>query len=303
MDRVVLVTKPSRLEELVRLHLTEGAARFVLESQGESIAPYEREDAAYRAALAEVRRQIPADLPVATVPRQDLPQFLFREKDLVIACGPDGLFANLAKYVGGQPVLTINPDPQTVAGVLMLFPPEATGRLISLVQHNRHRVERLPFIKASIDDDRVVWGINDVFLGRTDHVSARYIVSFRGRTERQSSSGIIVSSGVGATGWMRSIAVMAAALTHGGAAALAKLPGPASNELVFVVREPFPSPATGTSVVTGRIKPGSPLVVTSEMPSGGRIFSDGVTEKAVEWTAGSKVTVSVGDRYVRRIVT
>jgi hypothetical protein len=302
MDRVVLVTKPSRFEELVRSHLTEGAARFVLESQGESIEPYEREDQAYQSALAEIRRQIPVDLPVATVTRQELPQFLFRDKDLVIACGPDGLFANLAKYVGDQPVLTVNPDPASVAGVLMLFPPVAAGQMIARVQENRHRIERLPFIKASIDDDRVVWGINDVFLGRTDHVSARYEVSFRGRKERHSSSGIIVSTGVGATGWMRSIAVMAAALARGGSPALARLPAASSNELVFVVREPFPSPPTGTSIVTGRVMPGMPLVVTSEMPSGGYIFSDGVTEKAVEWKAGSKVTVSVGERYVRRIV-
>jgi hypothetical protein len=302
MDRVVLVTKTSRLEELVLHHLTEGAARFVLESQGESIDPYKREHDAYRLALAEVRQQIPNDLPVATVTRQELPTFLFRDKDLVIACGPDGLFANLAKYVGDQPVLTVNPDPETVAGALMLFPPAAVGQMIARVQENTHRIERLPFIKASIDVDRAVWGINDVFLGRIDHVSARYEVSFRDRKERHSSSGIIVSTGVGATGWMRSIAVMAAALARGGSPALARLPPAASNELVFVVREPFPSPTTGTSIVTGRIMPGVPLIATSEMPAGGYIFSDGVIEKAVEWKAGSKVTVSVGDRYVQRIV-
>jgi hypothetical protein len=302
MDRVVLVTKPSRLAELVRSHLTEGAARFILESQGDSLEPYEREDRAYTAALAEIRRQIPLDLPVETVDRRDLPQFLFRETDLIVACGPDGLFANLAKYVGNQPIITVNPDPQTVAGVLMLFPPVAAGHLIARVQENQHRVERLPFIKASIGDDRVVWGINDVFLGRTDHVSARYAVSFRDGMERHSSSGIIVSTGVGATGWMRSIAVMAAALTRGGSPALARLPAAASNELVFVVREPFPSPGTGTSIVTGRVTPGAPLIATSEMPTGGFIFSDGVVEKAVEWNAGSTVTVSVGERYARRVV-
>src|ERR1043166_5690273 len=105
MDRVVLVTKASRFEELVREHLTEGMAGFVLESRGESVEPYSREDAAYRVALAEVRRQIPSDVAFASVSREDLPNFLFREKDLIVACGPDGLFANLAQYVGNQPVL------------------------------------------------------------------------------------------------------------------------------------------------------------------------------------------------------
>ncbi|MDO8518160.1 MAG: hypothetical protein Q7S26_02620 [bacterium] len=303
MDRVVIVTKSSRLEELVLQHLTEGAATFTLESRGQSIAPYKDEDATYKAALAEVRRQIPNDLPVTTVRREDLPNFLFRDKDLIVVCGPDGLFANLAKYAGDQPILTVNPDPKTVAGKLMLFPPQAVGGVIAQVQAGTYRAERLPFVKASIDDDRVVWGINDIFIGRKDHVSARYEMAFDGQTEHQSSSGIIVSTGVGSTGWLRSVVAMVAGLTREGTQSkLSSLPAATSNELVFVVREPFPSPNSGTSLVTGRVVPGKPLTVSSEMPDGGYIFSDGVVEKAVEWNAGSRVVLSVGDRYVQRIV-
>lgn len=303
MDRVVIVTKPSRFEELVLQHLTEGAAQFVLESRGQSIQSYKEEDATYKAALSEVRRQIPNDLPVTSVTREDLPNFLFRDKDLIVVCGPDGLFANLAKYIGNQPVLTVNPDPKTIAGVLMLFPPNAVGSVIAQAQDGKHQLESLPFVKASINDDRVVWGINDIFIGRKDHVSARYEISFGNQKEHQSSSGIIVSTGVGSTGWMRSVAAMVSGLTREGMAhKLSMLPSATSNELVFVVREPFPSPNTGTNLVTGRVVPGRPLMVSSEMPDGGYIFSDGVVEKAVEWNAGSKVVISVGDRYVQRIV-
>lgn len=303
MDRIVIVTKSSRLEELVRQHLTEGTAQFVLESRGQSIESYREEDAVYKAALAEVRRQIPNDLPVTSVTREDLPNFLFRDKDLIVVCGPDGLFANLAKYVGNQPILTVNPDPKNIAGALMLFPPQAVGDTIAKVQNGKHQCERLPFVKASIDDDRVIWGINDIFIGRKDHVSARYEISFEYQKESQSSSGVIVSTGVGSTGWMHSVATMVAGLTREGIAnELSVLPDATSNELVFVVREPFPSPNTGTSIVSGRVTPGQPLVVSSAMPEGGYIFSDGVVEKAIEWNAGSKVVVSVGDRYVQRIV-
>ncbi len=302
MDRVVIVTKPTRLQELVLLHHTEGTARFNLESQGQSIEPYLEEDAVYRTALAEIRRQIPNDLPATLATREDLPNFLFRETDLIVVCGPDGLFVNTAKYLGSQPVLTVNPDPRTIAGVLMLFPPSEVGGLISLAQQGKHTLERLPFVKASFEDERVVWGINDIFIGRKDHASARYEVSFGRTKERHSSSGIIVSTGVGSTGWLRSIATMLEGLSEGGRQhKLSSLPDPTSNELVFVTREPFPSPSTGTALITGRITPRSPLVVTSEMPQGGFIFSDGVIEIAVEWEAGSKVTISVGDSYVERI--
>ena len=303
MDRVVLVTKSTRLQDLVRQHLTEGAAEFILKSRGSSIEPYRREDVAYEQALSEVRRQIPNDLPVAEVGREDLPNFLFRDNDLIVVCGPDGLFVNAAKYVAAQPVLTVNPDPQTVAGALMLFAPGAVGAVIAQVRDGKGRHERLPFVRAQIDDDRVVWGINDVFIGRKDHVSARYEISLGRTKERQSSSGIIVSTGVGATGWLRSVTAMLEGLVPKGAHhKLSSLPSPTTNELVFVVREPFPAPGLGASLVTGRVVPSAPLTVSSDMATGGYIFSDGVTEKALEWNAGSTVVVSVGDRYVERIV-
>jgi hypothetical protein len=302
MDRVVVVTKPTQLDDLVREYLTEGAASFALESRGQSIAPYRREHEAYGEALAVLRRQIPNDLPVAVLGRQDLPNFLFRDNDLIIVCGPDGLFVNLAQFVGAQPVLTVNPDPRTITGVLMLHRPDEVGAAIAQLLLGRRRFDRLPFVKASLDGERTVWGVNDIFIGRSDQVSARYAIAFGGKRERHSSSGIIISTGVGSTGWMTSLAMMMVGLsTDGKAHRLANLPGPTSNELVFVVREPFPSPATGTSITTGRIVPGRPLVVHSEMPEGGRVFSDGIVERALDWNAGSTLTVTVGERFVRRV--
>lgn len=303
MDRVVIVTKATRLEELVQQYLTEGAAGFALESRGQSIDPYYAEDAAYKAAVIELRRQIPSDLSVATATRDELPNFLFRPNDLIVVCGPDGLFVNVAKYVDQQLVLTVNPDPRTVAGVLMLFSPSSVGKMIALIKAEKHQVERIPFVKATIDDEYVIWGVNDIFIGRKDHVSARYKMTFSGHTEHQSSSGIIVSTGVGSTGWLRSVAAQCAGLTGRNVPnALSSMPSATSNELVFVVREPFPSPNTGANLVTGRVRPNNPLIVTSEMPEGGFVFSDGVIEKAVTWKAGSTVTVTVGDRYIQRVV-
>ncbi|KND51998.1 MAG: NrtR-regulated hypothetical OrfY [Parcubacteria bacterium C7867-001] len=303
MDRVVLVTKATRLEELIVQHLTHGAARFSLESQGQSIEPYVAEDAAHRSAIAHIRKQIPNDVLTTSVTRENLPNFLFRDNDLVIVCGPDGLFANVAKYLTDQPVLTVNPDPNTVAGVLMLFHPKMVGEIIAKVREGKHCVERLPFVKAAFDDGRTLWGINDIFIGRKDQVSARYRVTYGSQEENQSSSGIIVSTGVGSTGWIRSIQAMVAGLNRDGGGSKILPPSPASNRLLFVVREPFPSPTTGTSIVTGAVLPNAPLLVTSQMPEGGFLFSDGIIERAEEWGAGSTVTVSVGDRFVSRIIS
>lgn len=303
MDRVVIVTKPTRLEELVDEHMNEGVAAFVLDSHGQSIAPYQEEDLRYRRALDTVRQQIPNDLMTATLPRNEIPQFLFRETDLVIPCGPDGLFVNVAQYVDRQLVLGVNPDPATVTGALMTFAPYQVRNVIERIRKGEYGVEALPFAKAVIDNDRTVWGLNDLFIGRSDQVSARYKVTLGMRSEHQSSSGVIVSTGVGSSGWMRAIQAMFEGLSDevGTSYALSRLPSPVEPELVFVVREPFPTPTTGVSLVTGRVIPGAALELVCEMSKGGVIFSDGIVERAVPWGAGSTVVITVGDRTLRRI--
>ena len=303
INRVVIVTKRTALEELVLLNHTEGAVKFLLESQGQTIDEYKSKDEAYKLALKVISKQIPMDMPSTTVDREDLPNFLFRDTDLIIVCGPDGLFVNLAKYAKDQPILTINPDPKTVAGKLMLFKPEMVGEMIANICAGKHRVDLLPFIKAQINNEETIWAINDLFIGRSDQVSALYKMSFGSESENQSSSGIIVATGVGTTGWLSSIMNMINGIVReNGNSKLSYLPRRTANELVFVVREPFDSPTTGTEIITGRIKPGSPLSVVSQMPKGGFIFSDGIVEKAIDWPAGSEVVVTVGERYVQQVI-
>jgi NAD kinase len=302
MDRIVIVIKSTRLDELRLQHFTESAVKFALESKGQEIDSYQAEYTAYIAALAEIQSQIPSDIPVTTVSREDLPNFLWRDKDLILVCGPDGLFVNLAKYIGNQLVITVNPDPQNIDGVLMLFKPTDVREVITNIQSGKNKVKKLPLAKATIDDDKVIWGVNDIFIGRRDHGSARYNVLFDGRSEHQSSSGIIVSTGIGSTGWIKSIAAMLVGLTRDGMPSkLSSLPGSTDSELVFVVREPFPTRSTGTTIVTARVTPSRPLTVTSEMPTGGCIFSDGILENVLAWNAGSTAVISIGDRFVNLV--
>lgn len=302
MERIVIVTKKSRLQELVLKHHTESAAKFLLESSGQSLDLYKEEDATYANTIKGILGAIPSSVRSTRIDREDLPDFLFRASDVVIICGPDGLFANTAKYIWGQTVVTVNPDPTNVTGVLMLFSASEVGSVLASLQKGECKTERLPFIKAVIGGDKVLWGINDVFIGRKDQISARYTVTFNGRSESQSSSGIIVSTGVGSTGWMNSVQAMITGIVGDRPHKLSNLPEPTDAELAFVVREPFKLPSTGVSIVTGRITPGNPLIVSSEMPNGGYIFSDGVTEKALFWNAGDIVTVTTGDRYIQRAI-
>lgn len=303
IDRIVLVTKRTRLVQLVEQHLTEGAAEFVLNSHGQSIEEYRAEDSAYREALSMLHKAIPSDVSSTAIERDDLPHFLFRDKDLIIVCGPDGLFVNLAKFVQNQPVITVNPDRSRVTGNVMLTAPSQVRELIEQIRAGKHVVDQLPFLKADIDGKHVVWAINDVFIGRKDQVSARYKLAYDGAEEHHSSSGIIVSTGAGATAWISSIVNMLQGLVRRSVPhRLLDMPGITSEELVFVVREPYRSPQTQANIVSGRIHPGTAFAAYSEMASGGCVFSDGMADEAIAWNAGSIVTISIGDRFINRVL-
>ena len=73
------------------------------------------------------------------------------------------------------------------------------------------------------------------------------------------------------------------------------LPAPGSPELVFFVREAFPSVATGTSLTGGVVGAGASLGVRSEMNDGGVAFGDGIEDDHIDFHWGQEVTVRAAE--------
>ena len=149
--------------------------------------------------------------------------------------------------------------------------------------------------EVRLNDGQTLCAVNDFFIGQKTHVSARYRISHNGKGEDQSSSGIIVSTGLGSTGWFASVLTGAAAVVNSFAATKMKMEskgkfGWSSDYLYFSVREPFPSKTSGTSLVCGKITKSSPLVVLSQMSGNGVIFSDGIESDFLPFNSGVEAT-------------
>src|SRR3954470_17701080 len=119
--RIVIVHRRSELDELVDRHATYGQAEFFLRSRGRDIAAVQARHDAVQEALATVTDAVPNGFRQAIVERADLDRYLFAPEDVIVAVGQDGLVANVAKYLSGQPVLGIDPEPGINAGVLVPF--------------------------------------------------------------------------------------------------------------------------------------------------------------------------------------
>src|SRR5579859_2174484 len=109
--RAVLVTRETDYERLLAVHATREQAAFFLRTRGQSLDVLAQQHEAFTAAVQVVRNSIPDTWRVSRVNRADLDRFLFGPDDIVIALGQDGLVANIAKYLTGQPMLGVNPAP------------------------------------------------------------------------------------------------------------------------------------------------------------------------------------------------
>ncbi len=283
VPRVVVVTRSTPYEALLERHATRGQAQFFLESRGQDLAVVEASHQRFTHALGRVLQAIPPKWRRATLDRRDLDRFLFEPEDLVVAVGQDGLVANVAKYLAGQPVVGINPLPDEYDGILVPHPPEAAADLLSTVARARATIEPRTMVEAALDDGQRLLALNEVFVGHRSHQSARYRIAVREQAERHSSSGLIVSTGTGASGWARSINLSRENVLD--------LPKPAQRRLAFFVREAFPSIATGTDLTSGVLADTEPLEIVSEMNEGGVVFGDGIEEDHLAFGWGQTVSI------------
>lgn len=286
--RVVVVHRRSELDELTERHSTRGQVEFFLKQRGQTLAAAEIADDEAAAAHRAVAAAIPPDWRRADVEREDLPRFLFGPEDVIAVIGRDGLVANVAKYVDAQPVVGFNPFPHSNAGVLTPFDPQAAGVLLPAVVAGQVATVKRTMVAARLDDGQVIEALNDLYLGDQGHQSARYHIEPPGKPpEMQSSSGIVVGTGTGATGWLASLA-------HDRSLA-SLLPAPADARLAWFVREAWPSPFTAVNHTSGVIEPSSRLLITVDSESL-VVFGDGIETDWLEVTHGQRLEIGVAAR-------
>lgn len=304
--KVVLVTRRTRLEELVAKYHTPTQAKFYVEHLGADYSDYEKEHSAY----LEARRLAMASLEswgrYQVIDRSFLPNFLFAKDDIVVALGQDGLVANTMKYLDGQPLLGVNPEPSRWDGILLPFEPRHLTNILQEVVRDRRKVNVVTMAKAALRNGQTLYAVNDLFVGPKSHTSARYELRLGDKSEIQSSSGLIVSTGLGSTAWIKSIVTGAWGVSGGYSHDPHKhqykaMPWDA-DYLQFAVREPFPSKNSEAKIIFGRVDRLMPLKLVSLMPENGVIFSDGIEADFLEFNSGTEAAIEVSTRAGHLVV-
>jgi len=296
IEYAIIVKNKTRLETLIERFNTKAQAKFYIERLGGNFDDYVLEHETFHQSLQSLQTQLSKVLKNKLVERNFVPNYIFTEKNLIVVIGQDGLVANTAKYSKGIPIVAVNPDKERYDGVLLPFDTSNFIFGVDRVLNNSFQQKIIRFAEAKLNDGQRLLAFNDLFIGASSHVSARYKISFNNKTEEHSSSGIIISTQAGSTGWLSSVYNMA----YGIAGMFEKnlnLRRPKLNDsdLVFAVREPFQSVKTQIGMTTGILKGQNNLTIESLMPNNGVIFSDGIEADFLKFNSGTIAKIGLAN--------
>lgn len=306
-NKIILVQRKTRLQELIARYNTFEQVDFYLKSLGDCSKEYVEEDKTYNKSVKEADTLLSTFGRVQHLQREYLSNFIFAPNDIIVVLGQDGLVANTLKYLSGQPLIGVNPDNKRYDGILLPFLVKDLTKVVPEVFQQKRLLSEVSMAKATLQDGQVLYAVNDLFVGPKSHVSARYTLEINGKREEQSSSGVIISTGLGATGWLKSIIAGTTGILQEISGSkfnlkVSQLPNRNDNFLQFTVREPFPSTTSQASIVFGSIAHNQQLLITSKMPQNGVIFSDGIESDFLEFCSGSKATISVAEKCGQLVV-
>jgi NAD kinase len=306
--KIVVVTRPTRLDQLVRRFNTTAQARFYIERLGGDFGDYEREHERFTTAFDSILDAAAKSARVHHIDWTQTPNYQFAPDDLVVTVGQDGLIVNTLKYLEEQPIIGFNPEKERWDGLLAQFARENAYASLAMALNDELPERRVTKAVATLSDSQTLVAVNDFFLGVSDHSSARYVLRYSGSEESQSSSGLIVSTPLGRSGWLQSVINGSSGIVgrmRGGKKLAVKAEGHRSWDddfLYFAVREPYASVSSGAELVFGKLSPETPLTIESKMGEKGILFSDGMQSDYIDFNHSVRVTFSLAQTKGRVLV-
>ena len=260
---------------------------------------YESEDQRFNRALDTITKEVSKYLKVRVLDLTYLPNYIFSKKDMIIVLGQDGLVANTAKYAGNQPIIGVNPDPERYDGKLLNYQISNFMLAVTAVINGTYNFKKVAMAEVTLNDGQSMLAFNDFFIGINSHASAYYKIDYKQMSEYQGSSGIIVSTGAGSTGWFSSFFNMINGVADffDEVNKFEYMPwGKDERLLKFIVREPFISQTTKAQIVYGSLYEGEILKLESTMPQNGIIFSDGIQSDFLQFNSGTIAEIKLSSQ-------
>ena len=220
--------------------------------------------------------------------RVHLTNQLCKNKDLVIVVGGDGTFLRAAHHTDDTPIFAVSSDVMYNEAFYAQAAPKDFVKKFKLLLAGKFRIKKLPRLEGKINGKKMpLAAINEIFVGSSHpYHTSRYELKVRGRKEFQKSSGVLITTHTGSTGWAKSAAK--------GKLKIAK------KGFGYVVREPYIGRLTKSKLLKGSLRAKDKVIVNSQMYAGIVVVDS--SEKVHKLVDGDKLEVGISKKALNYVV-
>ncbi len=186
----------------------------------------------------------------------------YNKYDLIVTVGGDGTFLEASRHIKNQYILGVNSSLNFSVGRFCAANVNNFEKIFNQIVKSEFRTQLLHRVRLNITGHKKpIDALNDALIcHKNPAFLCRYYIQFRGKVERQRSSGVWISTACGSTGAMHSA---------GG-----KILPKTRKELQYIPRELYQGKQSSFQLRGGIIKPTETFTVTSLMREG-VIYVDG----------------------------
>jgi NAD+ kinase len=224
-----------------------------------------------------------------TVDRDKLKKIFFDDKDLIIAVGGDGTYLRASHYIFDKtPLLGVNSDPKFKEGFFMSCTREDFSKKFQNILEGKFKIRNLQRLEARIGKRKIPeLALNEFYIAsKKPYHTARYILTVRGKSERQKSSGVLVSSAAGSHAWVQSAGGKSLPIV--------------SDKFEIIVREPYCGRTASKCQLVNRILERHEKIIIDFEVGEGIIIADSLSNEHM-FKSGEKVVVKQSKNPLRSI--
>jgi NAD+ kinase len=283
-SKIIIVPKLSKYEwDLQRYRLSPNHLLVKYKTEGVDVArvlaSHERQKKSFAVVKKFFRK-------AAFLSRRQLTRKVVQEAKMVISLGGDNHFQYVSHFVTNTLMVGINSDPDRSEGALNSLPIQKCEVLVRCLREDNLDYEEWMRIQVVLNGKLIpLLAVSEIYMGESlRRFMSRHRLMFHGKNEEQKSSGLLVSTGAGSTGWYDS----ACRFLYPKGNRFRK----AEKSIRFLSTEPYDGKLTSHKIAHGKIKQGEILSVRSLNDTNGVLSIDCQTE--YPFREGSVAVISIG---------
>ena len=225
-------------------------------------------------------------LPEATFLYTDqLKMDMTNDYDLIVSIGGDEHFKYVIhNSIQGKLVLNIRSDNLKSEGALSSCNRLNLKEMVDQIRSDNFLIEEWVRLEAELNGKPIESAIDTIYIGEANATRmSRYLLHYQNQTEEQKSSGLLIVTGAGSTGWFSSA---------GGESF------PRNSQTGrFLAREIYKGTVSGYNLNIGEFHPNEEIKVLSLIDSRGIVEIDSIKE--YPFKRGSQLRAYVSDKCLR----